>query len=147
MCADRAAPLSGSFQKVTLGATSKVLGAGQYSLSGETRKTVDASEFGVDVDIFELASADGGTISLTNCQFDPTNPEQETLRNAVKNQVKLINSVTSGIRFWIDSTSYITIGTSGQILMTQCGSVEADRNGLARTSFQGQVSGAFMYII
>ncbi len=59
MAGDRATTLSGCFQKVTLGATSKILGCGKYSISGITRKTVDASEFGVDVDIFEFATADG----------------------------------------------------------------------------------------
>lgn len=145
--ADRATTLSGSFQKVTLGATSKILGAGVYSITGMTRKTVDASEFGVDVDIFEFGSADGGTITLSNVSYDPTNPEQLTLQNCVKNGTKLIFSATSGIRFWINSTSYLTIGTSGNILMTSAGAVEADRNGMAKTSFSGQVSGAFMYLV
>lgn len=145
--ADRATTLSGSFQKVTLGATSKILGAGKYSISGATRKTVDVSEFGVDVDIFEFASADGGTISLTDVSYDPTNPEQLTLQSCVETAVKLINSTTSGIRFWINSTSYLTIGTSGTILMTSAGKVEADRNGSAKTSFEGKVSGAFMYLV
>jgi hypothetical protein len=145
--ADRATILSGAFQRVTLGATSKVLGAGKYSLSGVTRKTVDASEFGVDMDIFEFTSADGGTISLTDVLFDPTDPQQETLRNAAFNKTKLINSVTSGIRFWLNSTSYMTIGTSGQILMTTGNKVDADRSGLAKTSFEGKVSGDQMIII
>jgi len=145
--ADRATTLSGSFQKITLGATSKVLGAGKYSISGITRKTVDVSEFGVDIDIFEFASADGGTISLTDVAYDPTNPEQLTLQGCVQNGTKLINSTTSGIRFWLNSTSYMTVGTSGNILMTSAGKVDADRNGVAKTSFEGKVSGAFMYIV
>lgn len=145
--ADRATTLSGSFQKVTLGATSKILGAGKYEISGMTRKTVDASEFGVDIDIFEFASADGGTISLTDVSYDPTDPQQNTLRACVENGTKLINSVTSGIRFWVNSTSYLTVGTSGNILMTSAGKVSADRNGMAKTDFMGQVSGAFMYIV
>lgn len=145
--ADRATTLSGSFQKVTLGATSKVLGAGKYSITGMTRKTVDASEFGVDIDIFEFGSADGGTISLTDVSLDPTNPEQNTLRACVENGTKLINSVTSGPRFWINSTSYLTIGTSGHILMTSAGAVEADRSGMAKTNFEGKISGAFMYYV
>ncbi len=143
----RAATLSGSFQKCTLGATSKILGAGKYSISGAVRKTVDVSEFGVDIDIFEFGSADGGTISLTDVAYDPTDPEQTTLQNCVNNGTKLINSTTSGIRFWINSTSYLTIGTSGNILMTSAGKVEADRNGAAKTSFDGKVSGAFMYLV
>ena len=145
--ADRATTLSGRFQKVTLGATSKVLGAGTYTITGMTRRTTDISEFGVDVDIFDFNSADGGTISLTDCAYDPSDPQQNTLRDCVENGVKLINSTTSGPRFWINSTSYLTIGTSGNILMTKAGEVRADRNGLARTSFEGQVSGAFMYIV
>jgi hypothetical protein len=145
--ADRAATLSGAFQKVTLGATSKILGAGKYSISGETRKTVDVSEFGVDIDIYDFASADGGTITLTDVAYDPTCPEQQTLQNCVRNATKLIQSVTSGIRFWLNSTSYITIGTSGTILMTSAGKVEADRNGVAKTSFEGKISGAFTQLI
>jgi len=145
--ADRATTLSGNFQKVTLGGTSKLLGAGKYSITGNVRKTVDVSEFGVDVDIFEFASMDGGTIELTDVSYDPTNPEQLTLQNCVLNGTKLINSVTSGPRFWINSTSYLTIGTSGNILMTNAGAVTADRNGVAKTSFSGKVSGAAMYLI
>jgi len=144
--ADRATVLSGSFMKVTLGPTTKILGAGTYTMSGMTRRTVDAGEFGVDVDIFEFDSADGGTISLGSCLYDPTDASQNTLRTAVQNGVKLHPSIlTSGIRFWVNSTSYWTIGTSGHILMTKAGNVEADRSGLAKTSFEGQVSGAFMY--
>jgi len=144
---DRAATLSGSFQKVTLGATSKVLGVSKYSISGITRKTVDVSEFGVDIDTFEFGSADGGTISLSDVSYDPTDPNQELFVTNCKNGVKFINSTTSGIRFWINSTSYLTIGTSGTILMTSAGKVEADRNGSAKTSLEGKVSGAFMYLV
>jgi len=144
--ADRAVTLSGSFQRVTLGVTSKILGAGKYSISGATRKTVDASEFGVDIDIFEFGSADGGTISLTDVSYDPTDPQQTTLQNAVNNGTKLNGSTTSGLLFWINSTSYLHVGTSGNILMTSAGKVDADRNGMAKTSFEGKVSGAFMYL-
>jgi len=145
--ADRATTLSGSFQKVTMGGTSKVLGISKYTISGNVRKTVDVSEFGVDVDIFDFASMDGGTIELTDASFDPTDPMQTVLQNCVLNQTKLINSVTSGPRFWINSTSYMTIGTSGTILMTNAGAVTTDRNGIAKTSFSGKVSGASMYLI
>lgn len=146
--ADRATTLTGRFQRVTLGPTTKILGAGTYTVAGATRRTVDASEFGVDVDIFEFQSADGGTISLGTVNYDPTDAAQNTLRTAVTDGIKLGHSpLTSGIRFWINSTSYLTCGTSGYILMTKAGDVNADRNGLATTSFEGQVSGAFMYIV
>jgi len=144
--ADRATTLSGRFQKVTYGFTTKILGAGNYTLSGVTRRTADASEFGVDVDIFEFASADGGTITLSDVNYDPTDPSQVILQGFVEDATKTINSNTTGILFWINSTSFLTVGTSGNILMTRAGEVRADRNGLAKTSFEGQVSGAFMYL-
>lgn len=145
--ADRAATLSGSFMKVTLGASSKVLGVSKYSMSGCTRKTVDVSEFGVDIDTFEFGSADAGTISLATVAFDPTNVEQMSFVSAVQQGLKLLPGTTSGIRFWVNSTSYFTIGTSGTILMTSAGKVDADRNGSAQTSMDGKVSGAFMYLV
>ena len=144
--ADRAVTLSGSFQRVTLGATTKLLGAGRYEISGVTRKTVDASEFGVDIDIYEFGSADGGTITLSDVSYDPTDPMQNYLRSCVQSGIKMDNGATSGIRFWINSTSYLSVGTSGKILFTNAGKVSADRNGMAKTDFSGQVSGAFMYL-
>jgi hypothetical protein len=147
MAGDRATVLNGSFQKVTLGPSSKILGAGKYSLSGLVRKTIDASEFGHDLDIFEWGSADGGTISLTDVLYDPTDPQQNTLDACVLNQVKLIFSNTSGIRFWINSTSYRTISTSGEILMTSAMKLDADRSGLAKCSFEGKVSGGYLMLV
>lgn len=143
----RAVVRSGSFQKITLGVTSKVLGAGTFSISGGTRRTVDASEFGDDIDQFEFAGADPGTISITGVNLDPADAEQNTLRSCMENKVKLINSTTSGPMFWINSTSYYTLGTSGALLITAAGDVAADRNNIAKTSFQGKVSGAFMYLV
>lgn len=145
MCADRATVLTGNFQKVTLGPTSKILGAGTYEISGMVRRTVDASEFGVDIDIFELVAMDGGTITIANVAYDPTDPEQNTLRTLVENATKLIHSSTSGIRFWLNTSKYLAIGTSGDILMTNAGAVKADRNGIARTDFSGKISGANIY--
>ena len=147
MAGDRATTLSGSFQKVTAGATSKLLGAGKYELSGVTRKTVDASEFGVDIDIFEFGSADGGTITISDVSYDPTDPIQNNFRAACESGLKIDNNATSGLRFWVNSSSCLRVGTSGHILMTNAGKVSADRNGMAKTDFSGKVSGAFMYLI
>ena len=145
--ADRAVTLSGSFMKVTLGPTTKVLGAGKYSMSGVTRRTVDVSEFGVDIDIFEFDSADGGTVTLTDVNYDPTDAAQETLQNAAINKVKLgYSPLTSGLRLWINSSSYFQIGTSGHILMTCSRKLDADRNGVGKTSLEGKVSGAAMFL-
>jgi len=144
--ATRASVLKGQFQKVTYGYTTKILGAGTYTVSGVTRKTLDSSEFGDDIDIFEFGTADGGTITLSDVNYDPSDPSQVILEGFVTNATKTINSYTTGILFWINSTTFLTIGTSGHILFTKAGEVRADRNGLAKTSFEGQVSGALMYL-
>jgi hypothetical protein len=144
--ADRATTLIGSFQKVTIGTSTKVLGVGKFTINGATRKTVDASEFGVDIDIFEFGSADGGTITLSPVMYDMTDPSQLFLISCCQNATKLTNNFTSGLRFWLNSTSYMTIGTSGAILLTDVGDVNADRSGMATTQFVGKISGAFMMI-
>jgi len=141
-----AAVLNGRFQKVSLGSTSKLLGAGTYNITGATRRTLDASEFGEDIDIFEFGTADGGTITLSDVLYDPTDPQQNALRTYVEEGTKLGHTSLSNLRLWINSTSYLAVGTSGHILMTKAGEVRADRNGLAKTSFEGQVSGAFMWV-
>lgn len=145
---DRAATLTGSFQKVTLGATSKILGPSKYEISGLTRRTVDCSEFGVDIDLFEFAAADGGTITLADYSYDPTDPAQNYLRTAAESGIKLGGGfgATSGLHFWVNSSSALCVGTSGHILLTNAGKVSADRNGLARTDLSGKISGAFMYL-
>ncbi|MCK9597709.1 MAG: hypothetical protein M0R06_01635 [Sphaerochaeta sp.] len=142
--ADRATVLHGQFQKVTIG-TYKVLGAGVFSLSGLSRKTHDVSEFGDDIDVFEFGTADGGTISVNNVLYDPTDTTgQALLDSACLNKSKF----TSGdLRFWVNSTSYRTVASGGHILITKSHSLEGDRNGLGRCSFDGKVSGGAMVLV
>ena len=142
-----AAVLNGKFMKITYG-TTKILGAGKYSLSGLSRKTLESSEFGDDIDTFEFGTADGGTISITDCLYDPTDTTgQNLLDTLVEDCLKNYgNNLTSGLRFYINSTSYRQVGTSGYILLTDCHRLEADRNGLARCSFEGKVSGDYMIL-
>ena len=143
--ADRATSLPGVFMKVTLG-TSKILGPSQYSMSGIERRVVDVSEFGVDADIFDFGSASAGTISISDATLDPENAEQNTLRTNCENKIKIPYSITSGLRLYVNSTSFYTVGTSGHVLVTKAGGVTTERNGVAKTSFEFQVSGGFMWL-
>jgi len=139
--------LNGRFSKVTYG-TTKVLGAGKFSLSGLSRKTLEASEFGDDIDVFEFGTADGGTISLSDVLYDPTDATGQALLDAlVATPLKSLgNNLTSGLRFYINSTSYRQVGTSGHILLTSGYKLDVDRNGLAKCGFEGKVSGASMIL-
>jgi len=139
--------LNGKFSKVTYG-TTKILGAGKFSLSGLTRKTIEASEFGDDIDVFEFGTADGGTISITDCLYDPTDATGQALVDAlVAGSLKSLgNNLTSGLRFYVNSTSYRQVGTSGHVLITGGYKLDVDRNGLAKCGFEGKVSGAPMVL-
>jgi len=139
--------LNGRFQKVTYG-TTKVLGAGKFSLSGLSRKTMEASEFGDDIDKFEFGTADGGTISISDVLYDPVDTTGQAMLDAlVAGALKSLgNNLTSGLRFYINSTSYRQVGTSGHILLTSGYKMDADRNGLAKCGFEGKVSGAAMVL-
>ena len=139
--------LNGKFCKVTYG-TTKILGAGVYTLSGLTRRTLDASEFGDDIDVFEFSCADGGTISVSNVLYDPTDSTGQAMVDAlIEGGLKSLgNNLTSGLRFYVNSTSYRQVGTSGHVLITGGYRLDVDRNGLARCSFEGQVSGAPMVL-
>jgi len=139
--------LNGKFSKVTYG-TTKILGAGMFSLSGLTRKTIESSEFGDDIDVFEFSTADGGTITITNCLYDPTDATGQAMVDAlVAGGLKSLgNNLTSGLRFYVNSTSYRQVGTSGHILITGGYKLDVDRNGLARCGWEGKVSGAPMVL-
>jgi len=139
--------LNGKFSKVTYGST-KILGAGVFSLSGMTRKTLESSEFGDDIDVFEFGTADGGTITISNCLYDPTDATGQAMVDAlVAGGLKSLgNNLTSGLRFYVNSTSYRQVGTSGHILVTGGYKLDVDRNGLARCGWEGKVSGAPMVL-
>jgi hypothetical protein len=140
--------LNGRFSKITYG-TTQILGAGKFSISGLTRKTLESSEFGDDIDKFEFGTADGGTISITDVLYDPTDATGQNMLDAlVASGLKSLGgNLTSGLRFYVNSTSYWQVGTSGFLLLTSAKKVEADRNGLAKCGYEGKVSGAAMTLM
>lgn len=142
--ASRATVLNGKFQQVTVG-TYKVLGAGKYSISGLSRKTLDASEYGDDIDVFEFGTADGGTISISDVLYDPTDSTgQALLDSACLNYSKF---GSGDLRFYVNSTSYRTVASGGNILITSAYKLDSDRNGLAKCGFEGKVSGGAMVLV
>ena len=136
--------LKGIFQKVTIG-TYPVLGVGEYSLSGLTRETLDAGEFTDDVTKWEFGVLDGGTITINNVLYDPTDTTGQALLDSACLNASKFGS--GGLRFYVNSTSYRTVASGGFILITKAGSLEAQRNGLARCSFEGKVSGGAMVLV
>lgn len=142
--ATRATVLKGEFMKVTIG-TYKVLGAGVYSISGLSRKTQDVSEFGDDIDVFEFSTADPGTISVNNVLYDPTDSTGQVLLDSAALNASKFGS--GDLRFYVNSTSYKTVASGGNILITKSHALESDRNGLGRCGFEGKVSGGAMVLV
>jgi len=142
--ATRATVLSGVFHKVTVG-TYSVLGASKYTISGLSRSVVDKSEYGDDINVYEFLTADGGTITISDVLYDPSDTTgQALLDSACLNYSKF---GSGGLRFYVSSSGYRTVASGGHILVTKSHAVESDRNGLAKCSFEFQVSGGAMVLV
>ncbi len=140
----RAAVLNGQFQKVCIG-TTKILGLSKFSLSGLTRKVIEASEFGDDIDVFDFSTADGGTITISDALYDPADSTgQALLDSAILNQSKF---GSGDLRFYVNTTSYRTVASGGNILITAGYKLDADRNGLGKAGWEGKVSGGAMVLV
>lgn len=142
--ATRATVFNGKFQKVTIG-TYKVLGAAKYSISGLSRKTLDASEYGDDIDVFEFGTADGGTISISDVLYDPTDSTGQALLDSASLNASKFGS--GDLRFYVNSSSYRTVASGGHILITTSHKIDSDRNQLAKCGFEGKVSGGAMVLV
>jgi hypothetical protein len=140
----RATVLKGEFMKVTIGAT-KVLGVAKYSISGLARRTHETSEFGDDIDVFEFATADGGTISLTDVLYDPTDTTGQVLLDSACLNYSKFGS--GDLRFYVNSTSYRTVQSGGSMLVILAYKLDADRSGLGRCGFDVKVSGGAMVLV
>jgi hypothetical protein len=120
-----------------------LLGASEYQASGSVRKTIEASEFGVDIDGFDYGSMDGGTMSIPNVLSDPTSAAQITLDAAILAGRKF---APDEIKFMRDATSYWTIGTGGTLLITKSGGRGLGRNKLETCSYEFKLDGALLVL-
>ena len=142
--------LPGNDAKITLGASTLIVGCNKFSASGVTRQTIDASEFGVDADRFVEGSANPGTISIADAIYDPGNAVQASFRDAVKNKTRYVHSkigdTTNGLRFWLDDYTFLNIEDSKDafLFVTKANDISTERNGLAKCSVEIQVSGGFL---
>ena len=134
----RAATKNGTLAGVMVG-VNMLLGANEYSASGSVRKTIEASEFGVDVDGFDYGSLDAGTMTIPNVLSDPTSLAQAALDAAITAATKF---GPDDIKFMRDATSYWTIGTGGHFLITKSGGRGLGRNKLETCSYEFKIEGA-----
>ena len=117
---------------------------GTYTLSGFTRDALDSTAFGDDVKEYTFGVGDAGEISFSG-NYDPTDTNGQNIINSACENASLFTG--GDLRFYLDSTSYLTVDTGGTILITKCRAVAFDKAGLATIDFTGKISGKKMVVI
>lgn len=138
---------SGIFAKITIGRSTLLAGASEFSFSGIARGTIEASEFGQDCKKFCEGDADAGTISVPNIIYDPHNTVQKAVIDAIKNRTRYYRSTpTTGLRFWLSDTAFLDLPTTAGAYMfaTKAHDVATGMNALAKCSVEFKISGGFM---
>jgi len=150
-----AVALTGKDTKVTLGAN-KVLGIGNWELSGITTDQIDVSEFDNNWKFFEFGMKDGGAISFAGVYDKADSTGQEELQ-----EMQVNNTDLTSLRLYLNSVSYFTpcatIGyltpalTSAQDTIVSHVNVTGvtitdDMSDVIRISFECKVSGAMVLI-
>jgi len=133
----RATSLEGKNCKVSIG-SSKILGMGNWTMSGVTTDQIEDSEFEDEWKQFKLGLKDGGTATF-NGQYDKTDSTgQDALRTANENDTELTD-----LRFYVDATSYWVPTTTNPASYCKIISwdISSDKNGLVQASFTAKISG------
>jgi hypothetical protein len=133
----RATSLVGKNCIVKLGAN-KILGMGNWNISGVQSDQIEDSEFEDEWKQFKLGMKDGGTVSFAG-QYDKADSTgQDALRTANENDTELTD-----LRFYVNDASYWVPTTTSPVshIKIMSWEISADKNGLAQCSFTGKVSG------
>lgn len=121
-----------------------VAGQGIWTFSGMTRTVLDDTAFDTTVDKYQFGRLNGGTITFSG-NYDPADT---TGQNLLDSAVKNASYFTGGdLKIYIDNTSYFTVDTGGNIMMTKARAITMDKNGLGQCSFEGQTSNGVMVLI
>lgn len=129
--------LVGYNTKVTLG-TDKILGMGNWTMSGVTTDLLESTEFGTEWKSYELGLKDGGEVSFNGFYDKSDTTGQNALRTANTDATKLTD-----LRFYVDETSYYVPSTTDPVSYAIVTSydISADMGELVNTSFSCKVSG------
>jgi hypothetical protein len=147
---------AGYLGKVTIG-TNKILGIGQWQITGGTADELDDTELGDEEEKIVLGMGRGGAVSFSGNHKPGDTTGQIALIQAYKNRTELTD-----LRFWIDETSYYmpcqtagylhpSVTTGGgtvvsNVLIKQAMSISYDKGSLGSTSFEGRVNGDMVLV-
>lgn len=134
---------SGFAAKVTMG-TYTIAGMGTWSMDGLSRETIEDTAFGDTVKKYVFGFMDGGSLSFDG-NYDPSDATGQAILNSACKNASVLGS--GSIRLYIDNTSYWTVESGGELLVTKANAITMDKNGLGKVSFSAKVSGAAMALI
>lgn len=142
--------------KVTIG-SNKILGIGQWQITGGTADELDDTEFGDYEEKIVLGIGRGGAVSFSGNHKPGDTTGQLALLAAYKARTELTD-----LRFYIDDTSYyvpcqttgylhptLTTGANtsvSNVVIKQASSISYDKGALGQTSFDGRVNGDMVLI-
>lgn len=123
--------------KVTLGAT-KVVGIGNWVLSGVNTDLLDQTQFGDDWKQWAMGQKDGGSVTFEGLLDPADSTGQTVLRNANAN-----NTSITDIRFYVDANSYWIPATTNPLsnVLITAWDIRAEASGLVRCSFTAKICG------
>lgn len=124
--------------------TTTIAGMGTWSMDGLSRETVEDTAFGDTVKKYVFGFMDGGSLSFDG-SYDPDNATGQAILNSACVNASVLGP--GSIRLYIDNTSYWTIASGGQLLVTKANAITMEKSGLGKISFTAKVSGAAMELI
>jgi hypothetical protein len=132
-------PISGRNGKVMYGSVI-ISTQTDWSISGYGQAVEETKEFGVTVKKYVAVDAgDPGTISF-NGVYDPSDSTgQQALQTLAQTGVG-----TANLYLYANTSTFWRVAAGGLIIVTKSETISLNRSSLAKISFTGQVSGAWM---
>ena len=124
--------------------TTKIAGQGTWSWSGFTREVIEEDSWDLDIKKKHFGIGDGGEITVSGLYDALDATGQDLLNSACLNS----SLFTGGdLRLYIDNTSYWTVDTGYNILITKAPAITMEKSGMGTVEFSGVVSGGTMVLI
>jgi len=142
------ATVSGRIANVKLGANI-VAGLGTWTLGGFTREVIEEDSWDLDIKKKYFSVGDAGTITFSGLYDALDATGQNLLNSACQNSSAFSGGLSnaSTLNFFVDNTSYWTVDTGGNILITKCKSITMEKSSMGTVDFEGVVSGGHMVFI
>ena len=124
--------------------TTKITGAGTWSWSGFTREIIEEDSWDLDIKKKHFGVGDGGEITISGL-YDALDATGQDLLNAACIGSSLFTG--GDLRLYVDSTSYWTVDTGHNILITKAPAITMEKSGMGTVEFSAVVSGGTMVLI